>query len=380
MKTRNLKSLMLVALMLVAPAVNAQKFSRGGITYVIENGEAYVTGGFVDWEYLQNKYVGNVVVPANVFYRGNNYDVVGLKDAFVWQNRLTSITLGKNIRKLGDRTTDPGTGMGDEDIMEFDCPKLRSINVSPQNKHFSSVNGVLFNKDKTILHCYPQNKVGKTYIIPSTVQEIGEGAFCSCKRLKYLTIPDNVMVLGEQSFIYAGIDRLNIGKGVTKIHNDAICEAFIGEITVDPDNKNYSSLDGCLLSKDKSKLLYYPIVEGLTVMRIPDGVKIVSSGVGANVQWESCKKIIYPESVSEVYGCHVFLFPVAYYIRRGEKATTGVHVYCYNKIPPKTGLEEYSDEYPDSNIIDAILHVPAGCIDAYKRSPWGKFCEIVEIK
>ena len=54
---------------------------------------------------------------------------------------------------------------------------LKEFIVDPENKYFSSVDGVLFNKDKTALICYPDGKEDKSYTVPNTVTNILDRAF-----------------------------------------------------------------------------------------------------------------------------------------------------------------------------------------------------------
>lgn len=72
---------------------------------------------------------------------------------------------------------------------------LTSINVEAGNKNFSSQDGVLFNKDKSELLCYPQCKTDAEYTIPESVKRVGFGAFSTeNKHLKTLNIKNNIEV------------------------------------------------------------------------------------------------------------------------------------------------------------------------------------------
>ena len=99
---------------------------------------------------------------------------------------------------------------------------LKSITVNPNNKYFSSADGVLFNKNKSELLMYPGEKENNSYTIPSTVSKIHEDAFTGsnfesvvlpssittvggyafsyCQNLKSVTIPDSVKVIPEGCF------------------------------------------------------------------------------------------------------------------------------------------------------------------------------------
>lgn len=63
------------------------------------------------------------------------------------------------------------------------CSNLVTIAVDELNAFYSSKDGVLFNKDGTVLVCYPPGKAGE-YATPSSVTRIGFGAFSSCSALE----------------------------------------------------------------------------------------------------------------------------------------------------------------------------------------------------
>ena len=62
------------------------------------------------------------------------------------------------------------------------------------------MNGVLFNKEKTVLHTYPAGKTGDKYNIPERVTYIEESAFYGCTSLTSITIPDSVTSIGSAAF------------------------------------------------------------------------------------------------------------------------------------------------------------------------------------
>jgi hypothetical protein len=74
-----------------------------------------------------------------------------------------------------------------------------AIDVSVDNPNYSSVDGVLFNKDQTTLMQYPQGKSG-AYAIPDSVTRIGFYAFYRCTNLTSITIGNGVTSIGEWAF------------------------------------------------------------------------------------------------------------------------------------------------------------------------------------
>ena len=92
---------------------------------------------------------------------------------------LESITIGSGVESLDDEWI-------------ASCRRLENITVSPENKTYSSVDGVLFNKDKSELSAYPIGNKRSSYTIPDGVEKIGKKAFYGCRYIESLTIPVSV--------------------------------------------------------------------------------------------------------------------------------------------------------------------------------------------
>lgn len=98
------------------------------------------------------------------------------------------------------------------------CTSLETITVGEKNANYSSINGVLFNKDKSDLVCYPAGKKDISYTIPDSVTKIGESAFDYCKLLTNVTIPDSVTRIHQQAFCRcASLTSVTIPGSVTTI-------------------------------------------------------------------------------------------------------------------------------------------------------------------
>ena len=76
---------------------------------------------------------------------------------------------------------------------------LTSVTVAENNLNYSSLDGVLFNKNKTILILYPSRKTGEAYTIPETVETIEESAFIFSV-LTSVSIPASVNAIGNSAF------------------------------------------------------------------------------------------------------------------------------------------------------------------------------------
>lgn len=115
----------------------------------------------------------NIVIPSKV----EDYKVTAIVgNAFSSENKtVKKITIGSNVKKI-----DPAA---------FNlCPTLESIVVSKNNNYFSSSNGVLYNKKKTKLIYFPSAKKCSSYKISATVKSISEYAFYNSRGLKAITV------------------------------------------------------------------------------------------------------------------------------------------------------------------------------------------------
>ena len=124
------------------------------------------------------------------------------------------------------------------------CDHFVEITVSDENPHFSSVDGVLFNKDKTKLLKYPEAKSGAVYEVPASVVGIGKSAF-NGSNLSGVILPDGLDSIGEGAFGNSTIEEINIPASVTSLGENAFrdCESLkkiIYEGTMSEWKKNFS--------------------------------------------------------------------------------------------------------------------------------------------
>lgn len=81
------------------------------------------------------------------------------------------------------------------------CSDLEAFHVGEENKYYSSVDGVLFNADKTMLIQYPRAKSERSYSVPESVNTIGDMALYNCHNLESIIIGSGVASIGEGAFV-----------------------------------------------------------------------------------------------------------------------------------------------------------------------------------
>ncbi|MBD5317206.1 MAG: leucine-rich repeat domain-containing protein [Bacteroides sp.] len=156
--------------------------------------------------------------------------------------------------------------------------------------------------------------------IPSGVTSIGDFAFEGCTALNSVVFPGNPVKLGEGIFFRCtSISNITFGsdwktidlaafrwsKALDNVSIPAKTEKIQGlkklktlkSITVDPNNKFFSSADGMLFSKDRKTL--YACPRGYAGrLNVPDGVEKVLQG--ALIDCPDIISIVFPSSLISV--------------------------------------------------------------------------------
>jgi len=110
------------------------------------------------------------------------------------------------------------------------CDKLLNIYVNAQNPFYASVDGVLFNKDKTELLLYPWARTATSYAIPDGVTTIGRESF-SCSSLSSLTVPDTLAHIGMGAFASCtNLKQFSLPNTITSIGNRVFFKCDLSSI------------------------------------------------------------------------------------------------------------------------------------------------------
>ena len=100
---------------------------------------------------------------------------------------------------------------------------LRSFVVCPNNEHFSSHNGILYNKDQTVLIRYPISFDATTFQLPAVVEIIGPGAFLDTLDLYEVTFASgsNLREIQAGAFTNSSVVITHLPFGLEFIMADA---------------------------------------------------------------------------------------------------------------------------------------------------------------
>ncbi len=226
------------------------------------------------------------------------------KYAFAWQN-LTSINIPANVNYI-DRYAFWG------------CP-LTDINVSAENQAYSSIDGVLFDKEQERLFIYPENKVNDVYTIPNSVKWIDHAAFYGNKNIISVSMGNNVEGIGIDAFAYCEkLISITLSDNLTFIGSDAIHETalvkddrewengvlYIGKYLIDM-GKNYNYPDPVVPDSSNEDNTSTPqsirAEQQDTTFIIKEGTKLVAMYASDAIADENIvKKIAIPSSIEYV--------------------------------------------------------------------------------
>ena len=183
-------------------------------------------------------YSENVIIPETVHYKGENYTVTSI------ESRVFDTSMYSCVNMTGQVPVSsviiPKTVLSIEGGAFSGEHSLKAIKVHEDNPNYSSKDGVLYNKDKTILLCCPAGKEGNL-TIPNSVKSIGDNAF-SYSHLTGLTIPNSVTNIGEYVFDLSHIKSIIIPNSVTSIGKGAFHSSFVKSITI-PNSVTYIGKD-----------------------------------------------------------------------------------------------------------------------------------------
>ncbi len=219
------------------------------------------------------------------------------ENAFSDCKNLTSIEISKSVKDI-------------ENGMFYWCCNLTKIIVDENNSNYCDVDGVLFDKEKTVLYKFPNSQLITSYSILDTVTRIGNGAFADCSNLTNIKLPNSITSIGNSAF--GGCDSLTsieIPNSVISIGDGAFSSCASLETLEIPDsvtdigssafnwckNLNHIKLSEKITKIDEAT--FFGCI-GLKSIEIPDSVTSIG-----NVAFSMCtslETIEIPNSVTSI--------------------------------------------------------------------------------
>ena len=202
-----------------------KRFS-GDFEYTVVDGEGMITNCIT---------VGDIVeIPAEI----DGITITSLYYAALLNCDSATIILPETIKSIGESVfseylvnlTIPGGCTeiaGEEPFLK--CSRLQSITVTEGDGAYSSEDGVLYNKDKTVLIAYPSQKTEEDFKLPKTVKEIAKSGFCYNQNIKKADLSD-VENIGEYAFEgCTALEEVKLPKNLKTVQKNAFlgCPALL---------------------------------------------------------------------------------------------------------------------------------------------------------
>lgn len=165
----------------------------------------------------------------NAFFECVNLEEVSLNNnlisigssAFSNCKKLSKIELPASLEKLGS-----GVFAG--------CDSLKDVPVASKNNYFTSQDGVIYNKDKSVLYEMVSGYQDTVFRMPDTVKEINQYAFWGCENLQGVTLSNQLKKISAYSFSNCEyLTGVSIPYSVTSIEERAFQDCRnLGEISI----------------------------------------------------------------------------------------------------------------------------------------------------
>lgn len=182
--------------------LSAIDMAEGNTAYVSVEGVLYNKAMTTLVQYPAGKDNDSYTIPESVTTVGDY--------AFCGNDYLTSLPLHDKLKVISDFAFARVSGVptfdvpaGTESIGEsafHDCWSLTDINVAKSNPNYTSVDGVLYDKEMNTLMQYPEGKTTPEYIAPKSLRNLGPYAFFGNKKLTTVDLPDGMASIGDFAF------------------------------------------------------------------------------------------------------------------------------------------------------------------------------------
>ncbi len=170
----------------------------------------------------------DTTIPSYAFYKADCLKEVEIPKsivsigsyAFSYCTSLSQIDISNNIKTIKDCAF-AGSGALD-------------INVEKNNPNYSSIDGVLFNKNQTEILAYTKDINNPSYKIPDHVNKICKYSFAYCGSLMEIIIPDKITSIEARAFQYCfSLKEIIIPNSVMKMGEHIFRDSGMENIYID---------------------------------------------------------------------------------------------------------------------------------------------------
>lgn len=248
----SIKLMVMILVALVSFPCHAYDFESDGIYYnILSEADRTVEVTYL-YSNADNKdaYRGSIKIPANVNHDSNTYTVTTIgrhafllcteltslelpnsittieTEAFLRCAGLTSVTLPNSLTTLGDQAftncssltsiTLPASLTTIGEIAFQNCSAMVNINVEAGNPMFSSIDGVVYDKDATTILICPERKT--EVALPNSLTTVGVNAFRNCSSLTSIPLPGTLTAIENTAFSgCSGLISITLPSSLTTI-------------------------------------------------------------------------------------------------------------------------------------------------------------------
>ena len=247
----------------------------------------------------------------------------GLKivDGFSACENLTGLVLPEGLEVIGSRAFTGCDGITSIRIpasveelygSSFAGCNIEAYEVDEGNEHYTAIDGVVYTKDLKTLVAFPSAYPHKHFVVPSTTQVIGDGAFMDSQiesidlpnglsiveswafegaYIQCIEIPDTVTEVGEIAFRFCGnLEHVKLSAGLTEIPRQMFSSCYkLKELDIPSNIKSihYSALAWC---------------NGLEILHLHDGLEEIVTGGPMLIRDGKLREVVFPKTLKKVPG------------------------------------------------------------------------------
>lgn len=233
-------------------------FSGSGILYFDTGGD--YCGLPLPWQsYVKDDDIERIVVSDGITYVNFSsfYGCINIKETY----------LGQDVKEI-------------ESVNWRNFKYFEKINIDKNNVYMTSIDGVVYNKNKTMLIYYPCGRENSEYIIPDGVKSIEANCFSYSTNLKNISIPNSVKTIGSGAFYDTGIINLEIPDSVNLIEG-----AF----------NSCKNLKTVKIGNNVTKIETFQRCEKLESIEFGNSIEYIGGYYGENL-----KTIVLPKSLKQI--------------------------------------------------------------------------------